>query len=551
MHRFILFALLLSCFATAIAQPYDQVAYKRLLDEGIDSFFANNNDFAHQKFTAAYKIDSQSFYSIFYLGWSKLERKEYGEASRLINKAIHIADPGRNEEYGYYVRGLINYEMGRYAASVSDLKKVNAIKPYDPNYTFLLGRSLVASKEFDKALPVVNGLLELDSTKAEGYYFRGLANRYLGRPQAAIADFIKNLSLKAKEIQSLYHLGSLYMQLKDYRRAAAYFDDYLSQRKDAALLDSALLQSGLSHHLAGDQQQSSERLNTLIKKIPSSPLAYAYLGSVAAESKDTAKTREYYNKALSFKPERSVALHLMGKLEFYSGNKIKGQDFLKRASAAAQREKDADELFAISYTYYLFGDTAVALETIARSLSIAPALVAPRLLRITVQMGKIDKEEEVSNDFDKLMARPGIGKKEKAWFLAYKAVAAYRLKRYNDAIGYLDDAILLHEFAEYYALRAQIEAIRYRDMRAANSIIRNEIEQDISKALESGHRKNETVELKAMTLVIFERYKEACELVATIPGSAMNKLCADGEKRSDKWEVRYDLSPYDMLLAAF
>jgi tetratricopeptide (TPR) repeat protein len=551
MHRFILAALLFSFLVPAKAQEYDRAVFNKLIGEGVDSFFAGNNDFAHQKFITAYQIDSGSFYSLFYLSWSKLERKEYAESFRLVSKAIYLADPGRNEEFCYYVRGLINYELGRYPQSASDFTKVNAITPYDVKYLLLLARSLAASKEFQKIIPVADQAIDLDSSRSTGYFYRGLAYSALGQTKAAIADFKTNLSLEPKEMQSLYHLGDLNLRLKSYKQAAGYYDEYLAQRKDSIFIDTALLQAGVAHHLAGNNAVATDRLNTLLKKRPQSPLAYVYLGSIAAEKNDTVKTREYYIKALSFKPERSVALHCMAKLELHAGNKAKSNELFKKASVSAERERDAVELYELAKTHLMLGDTATCHQLIEKSLSIDRSLVLPRLLRVTLQMHKPEYEEEVFNDLDRLIARRDVGKEERAWFLAYKAVAASALKRYSDAIQYLDEAITWHGFAEYYALRAYLKAIRYRNTRAVNSIMRNEIEGDINKALETNHRKNETMELKAMILVIFDRYKEACELVASIAGSEMNQLCKDGEKQPAKWDVRYKLSAYEEMASDF
>lgn len=549
MRRLILTALLFSFVVSATSQ--DPVAINKILDEGIHSFFAGNNEVAHEKFTTAYKIDSQNFYSIFYLGWSKLERKEYGESLRLINKAIYVANPGTNEEFSYYVRGLINYRLGRYPESVMDLNHVNAIKPYDVTYLLLLARSLVANHEYKKVIPVASQVLDLDSSQADGYYYRGVAYAALGKRQAAFADFRKNLSFKNRDMKSLYRIGELYMDLPDYRQAAASYDEYLSQRQDSSLIDSALLQSGISHHFAGNQQLAKDRLNTLLGKNPQSPLAYVYLGSVSAALKDTAKAKDYYTKALSFKPQSSVVLHIVGILELNMGNKLKARELFKQASTAAQRDKDADALYSLSKIYNILNDTAASLEMIEKSLFITPNKVLPRLLRVTLLTGKPEHEEQVFNDLDRLISRSSTSDKEKAWFLANKAMAASALNRYSDAVRYLDEAITMHAFSEYYALRAYFKTIRYRDMQAANKIIRDEVEYDINKALETDHRKNETLELKAMILVVFDRYKEACELIASVPQSPLNQLCSNGEKQPGKWEIRYRLSPYEKLAPDF
>jgi len=126
--------------------------------------------------------------------------------------------------------------IGRLDEAVDVLHKAIALDPDDPQSRYLLALIYSTQKKFDEAASQYEWLLQSASKdnpdNIEIYMY--LAQLYYAEHQyaKAIVQFQKILELKPKDTQSLYLLGSLYLETGKRQDAYAIFKKVLDQDPD-------------------------------------------------------------------------------------------------------------------------------------------------------------------------------------------------------------------------------------------------------------------------------------------------------------------------------
>lgn len=558
-YKYILHLGLLLSGTISNGQTHKEAEYAMILNEGIELFRANNNIAAHRKFEAAYKLDSLNFNSLLYLGWSELELKNYGKAMQLINKAIMV-DSGKNDEFTYYVRGLIYYESGKYKESGNDLNKAVTASPEDAILAVLMARSQLAGKDYPSAFATINRSLELSDQSYTPFYYRGICQREFGHIREAIADFEKALGFEDKEPDAHYSLGELYRQLGNFEKAGKNFELYSLLGQNAVRVKESIINAGICYYFSGSYFKSIEKLERGMKLYPEFREGHTYLGMGFLATGDTAKSRYNLEKALQLNPHSALALHYLGKMEYFlkENGTARGLGLIQQSEKYAAAQKNGILLFDLSQTYLLMGDTSKALDLVAQTLAILPEYVPALQYRIRINQARVAEEKELMADHDRLIEIHKNNPKARAYYLAYKAVSLSGLQLYAKGVKSLDEAIRTNDFSEYYILRAYLQLRQFTAIdslsrkSAAGIALRSKVLQDIEKGLASGHRKKDALMMKAAVLIALDEYKEACKVAnesvklgKKISPTHLNQLCADTVKFIGQWDVDYNLTPYE------
>ena len=106
----------------------------------------------------------------------------------------------------YYLRGFVNYKLGRYKGTITDYEQVIGLNPEYKEVYYILGFAKIHLLHKPDAIKDLVRAVKLnpDPEHAEDYYVRGVANGILGRHKASIADFDQAISLRPEYERDYY-----------------------------------------------------------------------------------------------------------------------------------------------------------------------------------------------------------------------------------------------------------------------------------------------------------------------------------------------------------
>ncbi|RIB23098.1 hypothetical protein C2G38_2172293 [Gigaspora rosea] len=154
-------------------------------------------------------IDSNDKFALQQRGISLYMMKEYKQALSDFEKILEDLNSKQKDLYvqciGY--RGAINFKLGSFEQSRSDLENAINLKPKEPYWHCQLGALLYEQKDYDTSLKELNYSINLfQSSKSkyqsqknkfqrilmsETYHYRGLLYKAIGKLQIANSDFEK------------------------------------------------------------------------------------------------------------------------------------------------------------------------------------------------------------------------------------------------------------------------------------------------------------------------------------------------------------------------
>jgi len=110
---------------------------------------------------------------------------DWQRSHTLLNRALQL-DP--NLAAGHRGLGLLASLEGNFAASRKHFEKALAIDPLSAWTSLGAARNEYADHKFERALSMMNELIDREPGFALGYYYRALTLAYLGRHKDALAD---------------------------------------------------------------------------------------------------------------------------------------------------------------------------------------------------------------------------------------------------------------------------------------------------------------------------------------------------------------------------
>jgi len=122
------------------------------------------------------------------------------------------------------VFAIVSYQRNKIWHDTLSLFTDNSEKnPYSSQAQFVLGEKQYEIGDINSSLTSYTNSIELDSTVAPVYFWRGNAYGRLENYQAAIADYLKAAQLKPGYLEAYNNIGTIYMKQNDYANAIIYF----------------------------------------------------------------------------------------------------------------------------------------------------------------------------------------------------------------------------------------------------------------------------------------------------------------------------------------
>lgn len=154
------------------------------------------------------------------------------------------AEQGTNENWTLQMQlGLIAKERGDLATAVMRFRRVlAAVPPYTdthpwPEAHWHLAQILMAQKQYEEALPLMEEMLAINANIPEAFGQLGQILHLLNRKEEAVAAYERAFALSTNSSpMAAQSLAYAYLDLKDWERAAHYLDIAVQLNPDSAEL---------------------------------------------------------------------------------------------------------------------------------------------------------------------------------------------------------------------------------------------------------------------------------------------------------------------------
>jgi tetratricopeptide (TPR) repeat protein len=195
------------------------------------------------------------------LGNNYLELKEYENA---INAFKSYIEHDKEHYEIYYKIGVCYFHLEDFESSILELttclnlmRKIDvkeietfnssinekvaikhnkkALKEYSEFIvSVLLHRAKSYSKleEYEKSIIDLNEVISIDPNNENAYYYRGYYNKFLGKSESALKDFLKVLTLNPNLNPVNYSIAIIYDSKEKYKSAKKYYSKFIEGEED-------------------------------------------------------------------------------------------------------------------------------------------------------------------------------------------------------------------------------------------------------------------------------------------------------------------------------
>jgi len=299
---------------------------------------------------------------------------------------------------------------------------------FNKAYFFYKGEELISKGNYSEAIPILNTLLNSDSTIHEGWFLRGVARYYqgdlagaqrdfskclninplfsqayqyramaleqAGKSQQALANILKALELRPNSAQYLFTYGVILFQQEKYKDAINAFNRVIIA--DSRIPD-AWLNRGTSKLLLADSTGALNDYSTAINLNPFSPNAYIRRGALYAQQKKYSLALNDLNEAIKLDSTYSQPYFTRALVYYYQNNRNKALADLDKVLKLDTRNTLA--LFNRAIISYENGNPEEAINDLTRLASIIPTnvLVQYYLANIRSERGYLETALENIN----------------------------------------------------------------------------------------------------------------------------------------------------------
>jgi putative PEP-CTERM system TPR-repeat lipoprotein len=293
--------------------------------------------------------------------------------------------------------------------------------------------SLLAKKEFDKALELARKLIETNPNDPNGYNLQGTA--YAGKNDLANArkSFEKALGLQPDYVQALFNLAQLDIQQKDLASARKRYQAILA--KDAK---NALAMIGMADVEAADKkdQESLAWLKKAKSANPESTTPRLALGTYYLRNKNNGMALSELTEALRSHPDDAGLLGLLGQVQLANRQAAVAVATYKKLVSVRPELPAAHYHLAIAQVDNQ--DFSAAAESLRKAVQLKPDYVEAidALAKLEIRAGRPAEALKLAKDLQKAAPRSPAG-------LTLEGDLLLQQKRYADALKAYQGAFAL------------------------------------------------------------------------------------------------------------
>ncbi|MGZ8848134.1 MAG: tetratricopeptide repeat protein [Pyrinomonadaceae bacterium] len=308
-----------------------------------------------------------------------LQQEQYAAAAKEARQ-IAANDPTNAE--AWKIVGFAEFYLKQYADASDDLQKAldlqRAAKEEDSKTVDALAKSYVLAERFDRALPLLITITARSAANPDPVflYYRGLAEFKTGKPAEAEKSFNAAVKANPRNTASLFYLGRIAFERKDYDAAIAWFNR--ATTSDARLADawSLLTYAYLNRGAAATDAKAEADYLSAVRAGETLARLRPDENSNALLAQALIRTQQYARAATVLEPfaakpdVKASTLYLLGLSHTQAKNYPRAITALERA--AQQTPQDVNIYRMLGYDYEVSKQYAKALGAYEKGLQLAP-----------------------------------------------------------------------------------------------------------------------------------------------------------------------------------
>ena len=277
--------------------------------------------------------------------------------------------------------GLAYFQLQDYAKAIEPLEKAISLKQAegksDQDLVVALTRARLSLKQYDQALPYLEGIAKTRPEVAANHYMLGVAYASMNRSEDAVAAFEKAVKLAPKDGDSWHYLAIQQLRLNKTNAAIVSLRNGLaatpkSVEMSGLLVEALLREADTEQNEAKKTAMNDEavRVATSLKTLRDDGLSAELLGRGLLAAKKYMQAEQMLSRAFSMSKEPSAALYYNLGL---SQAQIKAWPRAANSFANADRLKpnDLNTLYYLGFVHENLRQFQQALDAYTRAYDIS------------------------------------------------------------------------------------------------------------------------------------------------------------------------------------
>ncbi|NOX17068.1 MAG: tetratricopeptide repeat protein [Chlorobi bacterium] len=295
----------------------------------------------------------------FHLAETLFKLKNNTEALESVNIFILKTE---KKGHGYFLRGKIFYELGKYDDALKDAEKASELQPDEAEIFVLLGKIKIRLNEFRQAIIVLKKSLELNNDCDYAHTFLGGAYIFIHKKDEAENE-LKQVAKPIKE--TFFYFSKVHFANNDFEKSLDALGDALSF--DENYIDAYFQRIEVYREL----NETGKALEDLQKVIALQPdnieniMLSAELNKLNNDFKSCVRD---YNKVLRLDPDNVKALFELGALSSKTKNHEIALMYFLRVVELDDSFKEA--FFELGKIYFTLEEYQKAINSFSSAISI-------------------------------------------------------------------------------------------------------------------------------------------------------------------------------------
>jgi protein O-GlcNAc transferase len=245
-------------------------------------------------------------------GVTAIERGKQQEAQSLLAKAV-AACPVDAESRRHYAEAL--WRCGNRTEAIAQLEEAGRLEGDDPALWTRLAEMQLAAGQFENARQNADKALELDPKLAAAIAVHGGVMRQLGKPQEALADYLRALGYDPKNRDALLETAELYRIQNEPDRALQTLQTLAETYPAGEEPGRVEYLLGAAYAALGRRDEAIESLAAAASHGNATADLYCLLGEVQFSAGRYPQAFAAAQQALSMQPRHAQTLALLDRLQ--------------------------------------------------------------------------------------------------------------------------------------------------------------------------------------------------------------------------------------------
>lgn len=226
-------------------------------------------------------------------------RQDLSEVARLDSSNAQLHE----------VKGEMHYMLNETRKARDEWEKCLKSDPKNSACIMQLAELMIAVRNYERALKLVNSQLEIDQTDAQAYFAKGIIVRDRYQDTALALQYFQNaIDLNQDYYEAIDMMAVTLTNMGD-TLAKFYFDRMLKMRPDNA---GTYYKLGVYYMQQGEINRALESYSKAIQLNPRDAESYYNMAIIHIDLKEYTKAREYFTKAIMFQDRNYKAYYGRG-----------------------------------------------------------------------------------------------------------------------------------------------------------------------------------------------------------------------------------------------